>query len=85
MNEPRKAPRKKAKRIDTIASLQEHLQWAFSVELSTIPPYLTALYTLQDNTTDAARLIRSVVLEEMLHMMLAANMMNASSWRRCCT
>ncbi|MDC8012393.1 ferritin-like domain-containing protein [Tahibacter soli] len=63
--------------IDTVESLQQHLQWAASVELSTIPPYLTALYSIQDNSSWAYRLIRTVVLEEMLHLMLVANLMNA--------
>lgn len=73
---PSNAP-KKYHPITTIESLQEHLQWAMSVELSTVPPYLCAMYSIQDNTSDAYWVIRSVVFEEMLHMMLVANMMNA--------
>lgn len=78
MTAPAKPPGKIYKPITTLASLQEHLQWAMAVELSTIPPYLAALYSIQDNTTDAYRLIRSIALEEMLHMMLVANLMNAT-------
>lgn len=40
-------------------------------------PYLTALYSIQDPTSPAYRLIRSVVIEEMLHMMLVCNLRNA--------
>lgn len=69
--------RKTYRPIDTIESLQQHLQWAASVELSTIPPYLCALYSIQDNSSWAYRLIRTVVLEEMLHLMLVGNLMNA--------
>jgi hypothetical protein len=58
-------------------ALIEHLQWALSVELSTIPPYVCALYSLRDRTTQAARLVRDVVLEEMLHMALVGNLINA--------
>ncbi|MFT3776169.1 MAG: LodA/GoxA family CTQ-dependent oxidase [Minicystis sp.] len=79
MNEPtpKKPVRRRYRPITTIESLQEHLQWAVSTELSTIPPYLAALYSIQDNTSEAFRSIRSVVFEEMLHMMLASNMLNA--------
>jgi hypothetical protein len=63
--------------ISTVEDLTLHLQWALSVELSTIPPYRCALYSLKDRTTDAARLVRDVVIEEMLHMALVSNLMNA--------
>ena len=58
--------------------LKNLLQAAVELELSTIPPYLCALYTLRPGANDEARLIiRSVVVEEMLHMVLAANVLNA--------
>jgi len=64
--------------IRTIASLRAHLQTAIELEHSTIPPYLCALYSIHDGANaDAARVIRSVVMEEMLHMALAANVLNA--------
>jgi hypothetical protein len=64
--------------ISDPASLKRHLQVALTVELSTIPPYLCALYSLHDGTnTTVASLIRSVVMEEMLHMALVANLLNA--------
>lgn len=54
------------------------LQAAVELELSTIPPYLCALYTIDPVGNDEAKLvIRSVVVEEMLHMVLAANVLNA--------
>jgi len=64
--------------ITDVRDLNEHLQWAFGVELSTIPPYLCALYSISDPASDAYRLVRSVALEEMLHMMQVANLMNAT-------
>lgn len=64
--------------IDTIEALREHLQWAFLVEFSTIPPYLTALYSIQDKTTDVYSLIRSVALEEMVHLNLVSNLLNGT-------
>jgi Ferritin-like len=62
----------------TIDDLHEHLQAAVELELLVIPPYLCALYSLHPGTNEeAALIIRSVVVEEMLHMILAANVLNA--------
>jgi CDGSH-type Zn-finger protein len=64
--------------IKTIESLREHLQWAIQLEHATIPPYLTALYSLKPGANVEARhILTSVVIEEMLHMTLAANVLNA--------
>jgi hypothetical protein len=63
--------------ITDVHDLSCHLQWALSVELSTIPPYLCALYSVKDRSTAAADLVRDVVVEEMLHMALVSNLMNA--------
>jgi hypothetical protein len=61
-----------------VKQLKDLLQAAVELELSTIPPYLCALYSLRPDSNDEARLIvRSVVVEEMLHMVLAANVLNA--------
>ena len=60
------------------AELCRHLQWALELEHATIPPYLCALYSIPDGSnTTAAALIRAVVMEEMLHMTLVANLLNA--------
>jgi hypothetical protein len=69
--------RKVYRPITTPKALATHLQWALSVELSTIPPYLCALYSVRDRSTAAADLVRDVVVEEMLHMALVSNLMNA--------
>jgi hypothetical protein len=69
--------RKVYQRIGTPGELATHLQWALCVELSTIPPYLCALYSIVDRSTFAAKLVRAVVVEEMLHMALVANLLNA--------
>lgn len=62
----------------TIGGLHEHLQAALAVEHATIPPYFTAWISIKDNTNiAAAEIIRSVMLEEMLHLTLAANLLNA--------
>jgi hypothetical protein len=65
-------------RITDLHSLQDHLQEALEIEHATIPPYLCALYSIPEGTNrEAASVIRSVVMEEMLHMILVANVMNA--------
>jgi hypothetical protein len=67
-----------APEITKLEDLKAALQLAIGVELSTIPPYLTALYSIKDgHNADAAQAIRSVVMEEMLHMTLAANVLSA--------
>ncbi|ETX08641.1 ferritin-like domain-containing protein [Candidatus Entotheonella palauensis] len=58
----------------TIEDLKRHLQYTVDLELFTIPFYLTALYSIQDSTSDAYKLIQSVVIEEMLHLELACNL-----------
>ena len=64
--------------INDLPSLRRHLQWAVELEHSTIPPYLTALYSLHDGKNDEARhVLLSIAIEEMLHMTLAANILNA--------
>jgi hypothetical protein len=66
------------RRIKKLEHLQSHLQTAIEVEHSTIPPYLCALYSIKDGSNpEAAQIVKSVVLEEMLHMILAANVLNA--------
>ncbi|UTH75178.1 ferritin-like protein [Chromobacterium sp. IIBBL 290-4] len=60
------------------ALLLHDLQQALKLEHATIPPYLTALYTLSNKSSwHAQEVLRSVVVEEMLHMTLVANLINA--------
>src|SRR5262245_66268722 len=64
--------------VTTLADLREHLQWAIELEHSTLPPYLCALYSIKPGTNAAAvSIMTSVFIEEMLHMTLAANVLNA--------
>jgi rubrerythrin len=54
------------------------LQQAIELEHATIPVYLYALYSLDaDRNGEVAAILESVVIEEMLHMTLAANVLNA--------
>lgn len=61
--------------IESVEDLREHLQLAIKVELATIPPYLYALYSIEDPASVSAKYIRSIVTEEMLHAILMANVM----------
>lgn len=61
-----------------LKELRTLLHNAMVLEHATIPPYLTLLYTL-DPEVDwrISEVVRSVVVEEMLHFVLAANTLNA--------
>jgi rubrerythrin len=63
------------------ADLRQHLKIALEVELSTVPPYLYAMYSIEDRTSEAALLIRSILAEEMLHAALVANLLLAVGGR----
>jgi uncharacterized Fe-S cluster protein YjdI/CDGSH-type Zn-finger protein len=65
-----------------VARLQEHLQCAIELEHATLPPYFCALYSLDPATnTEASEVLSSVFVEEMLHLTLAANVLNAIGGR----
>jgi rubrerythrin len=62
----------------SLAELYEHLQAAIELEHATIPLYLTAAYSIKPEANDEARrIIMSVALQEMLHMTIACNVLNA--------
>jgi hypothetical protein len=64
------------------ADLYQVLQAAIELEHATIPPYLTAAFSLKPGANDPARqIILSVANEEMLHMAIAANLLNAIGGR----
>lgn len=66
------------------AELHAHLQHALDLELWTIPLYLTALYSIKGlknlkppDYPVAAKMVFSVVVQEMLHLELVCNISNA--------
>lgn len=64
--------------IQTIEELREYLYKGLQLEHATLPPYLTALYSLHPGkNSDAWHVIRVVAVEEMLHLTLVANVLNA--------
>jgi hypothetical protein len=69
-------------RITTVDGLREHLQWAIELEHATLPSYLCALYSLdRERNPEAVEVLTSVFVEEMLHLTLAANLLNAVGGR----
>jgi hypothetical protein len=63
---------------DKKSLLLDWLQIALELELATLPPYLVALMSIKrPGNRVAADLIRGVAVEEMLHMALVANVINA--------
>ncbi|AJD44394.1 ferritin-like protein (plasmid) [Rhizobium gallicum bv. gallicum R602sp] len=64
--------------IRTLDELKEFLYQAMRLEHATIPPYLTALYSIKPGVNqDATQVLRVIVVEEMLHLTIAANILNA--------
>jgi hypothetical protein len=64
--------------ITTVEQLHKYLYVAMQLEHATIPPYLTALYSLHPGSnSDALHILRAVAVEEMLHLSLVANVTNA--------
>jgi hypothetical protein len=59
------------------AWLIESLHAAIKLEFATIPPYLTALWSIQNRGDEVAQSIATVVEEEMLHMGIACNLLAA--------
>ena len=57
--------------------LKAALQSAVTLEFATLPPYLSALWSIKNEQDPVAKSIREVAHEEMLHMALAANMLSA--------
>ena len=56
--------------------IQYCLQKASELEFYTIPLYLTSLYSIKDGyNTKVYNIIRNVLMEEMLHMLQAANLL----------
>jgi hypothetical protein len=65
-------------KITTVEELKRYLRAAMQLEHATIPPYLTALYSIHPGTnSDAFHVLRVVAVEEMLHLTLVANVLNA--------
>ncbi len=64
--------------ITTVEELHYYLIQGMMIEHATLPPYLTALYSLKPGSNlEAFHIIRTIAVEEMLHLTLVANVFNA--------
>lgn len=62
----------------SLTDVQSLVQGAIDIEFSTLPPYLYASLTiLPDTNAPAKSRLQSVIMQEMIHMCLACNIMNA--------
>lgn len=61
--------------------LRTALQVAVALELATIPPYLCGWWSVKDRRSEAARLIRRIVADEMYHMGVVCNLLVAVGGR----
>ncbi|MFF9094438.1 ferritin-like protein [Streptomyces sp. NPDC014802] len=57
--------------------LKSALQVAVELELFTIPPYLCGWWSVKDRSSDAARLIRRIIDDEMYHLGVVCNLLVA--------
>lgn len=63
---------------DGLDGLKSALQSALELEHATLPPYLYALYSIRPGSNNRlAEIIKSVAMEEMLHLALCCNLLNA--------
>lgn len=68
----------KAQSASSSAELAELLGYAMQLEHSTIPPYLTALYSIHRNSnTSVAAALKEIAVEEMVHMTMVGNIITA--------
>jgi hypothetical protein len=73
----KRRPRPPIFRIEDVEGLRQVLQLAIELEHATIPPYLCALFSIvPGQNQEVAELIKSVVMQEMLHMALVCNLLN---------
>ena len=66
-------------RFYTVENLRKDMQTALQLEHSTIPPYLTALASTKNsyNLEIQEVILHNIVIQEMMHMALVANILNA--------
>jgi hypothetical protein len=76
-----KVPLSRIAAVTTARSARElrvHLQGALELKYAVIPAYLTALFSLRDGANTMIReILHGTVVDEMLHVALVANILNA--------
>ena len=72
------------RKAKVLEKLKQHMQTAIMLELSTLPPYLCAFWSIHgasEHATHVKKFILSVIQEEMLHLSMACNILNAAGGR----
>jgi hypothetical protein len=64
--------------VHDVAWLQAALQAAIQLELATLPPYLSAMFSIADQGSAVYTLINKIVFNEMSHFGLVCNLLNAT-------
>jgi hypothetical protein len=64
-------------RITALPDMQDALQTAMQLEFSTIPPYLCAQWSINNDPNGVADMIEDIAVQEMYHFALAGNMLTA--------
>jgi rubrerythrin len=72
---PLRAAKGPATAADMRRAIVAALNGAILLEFATIPPYLTALWTIRDERHPLADSLRNILQEEMLHLALVCNML----------
>jgi hypothetical protein len=54
--------------------VQEHARVAVAIELYTIPFYTTVMTSIKSEDSEAYKILRGILIEEMMHLQLAANL-----------
>ncbi|KAI8514877.1 hypothetical protein Bbelb_074680 [Branchiostoma belcheri] len=61
----------------SLRDIKQNLHTALQLEWTTIPPYLSAYYSIKEGyNNNISEILRSVVVEEMFHMSLVSNILN---------
>jgi hypothetical protein len=63
--------------VRDLAWIKQQLQSAIELECSTLPIYLSSMFSLEVQNSTAYTAIRSVAMEEMVHMAIACNILAA--------
>ncbi|MCU1245914.1 MAG: hypothetical protein JWN02_1824 [Acidobacteria bacterium] len=65
-------------KLENIEDLRTALSNAITLEFSTIPPYLTAYYSIKANENlEVGSILYGIFIDEMLHLALVCNILNA--------
>ena len=77
-NNGKRLNRRRTADICTLPNLRTQLQTAIQLEWATIPTYMTSLYSIAEGCNrEIYSLVRSIIIQEMLHMSLAGNILMA--------